>query len=138
MQKHLPGRLGDPAMTLLTDPRMNPRVAEFIRATGDEADTISPPQKDATYEQCLSYCERFEMLAAMSHPLAEAAMPDFSDVQQTVEVVRGVDGNDIKLYVHQPKNRDQSLPCVLHTHGGGMVLMTAQDPGCVRWRNALA
>ena len=42
MQNHLPGRLGDPTMTLLTDPRMDPRVASVIAAVGDIGDAIEP------------------------------------------------------------------------------------------------
>jgi len=32
MSKHLPGKLGDPAMTLLTGPRIDPRIAAAICA----------------------------------------------------------------------------------------------------------
>ncbi len=74
----------------------------------------------------------------MAHPLAEAAMPAFDTVTtQTVEI-KGVDDNDIVLYIHKPKNTDGPRPCIVHTHGGGMVLMTAADPEFVRWRNSIA
>ena len=64
-------------------------------------------------------------------------IPDFpSVVVQTV--IKGVDDNDITLYIHQPADRTGPLPCQVHTHGGGMVLMTAADPGFVRWRNTMA
>ncbi|GIS21067.1 MAG: hypothetical protein CM15mP120_29830 [Pseudomonadota bacterium] len=52
--------------------------------------------------------------------------------------IKGVDDNDITLYIHQPADRAGPLPCLVHTHGGGMVLMTAADPVFVRWRNTLA
>ena len=41
MQEQLPGRLGDPSMTLLTDPRMDPRVASLLAAAGDLLDGIA-------------------------------------------------------------------------------------------------
>ena len=65
-------------------------------------------------------------------------MPDFPTVSTSIETIKGVDDNDITLHVHQPAERSDALPCVVHTHGGGMVLMTAEDPGFVRWRNSLA
>ena len=67
-----------------------------------------------------------------------AVMPDYSDVEQTTEVIQGVDGNEIALYIHRPVKQQVAMPCVLHTHGGGMVILTAKDPGYVRWRNDLA
>ena len=59
-------------------------------------------------------------------------MPDFSDVRQYQETIEGVDGNEITLYIHEPINRDGPLPCVFHTHGGGMVILTRKTPtSCV-------
>ncbi len=138
MQKHLPGRLGDPTMTLVTDPRMDPRVAAVLAAAGDLGDAVAPIEPSATYEQSLEYCAQLEIASAMTHQMEAAAMPDFSDIRRTTEVIKGVDGNDIKLHIHQPLTQNKPLPCIFHTHGGGMVLMTAEDPGFVRWRNALA
>ncbi len=138
MQNHLPGRLGDPTITLLTDPRMDPRVAEVIAATGDIGDAIEPLDSEASYEACVAYGTKLESLMSMAHPAMDAAMPDYGDVEQMTEVIQGVDGNEITLYVHRPVNQDRALPCVFHTHGGGMVILTAGDPNYVRWRNDLA
>lgn len=138
MQNHLPGRLGDPTMTLLTDPRMDPRVASAIAAVGDIGDAIEPLHSDASYEACVDYGTKLEALMSMPYPEMHAAMPDYSDVEQTTEVIEGVDGNEITLYIHRPSNHEGALPCIFHTHGGGMVILTAGDPNYVRWRNDLA
>jgi acetyl esterase/lipase len=53
-------------------------------------------------------------------------------------VIRGVDGNDITLYIHRPAGVTDTLPGVLHLHGGGMVLLEAAGPGYHRWRDDLA
>ena len=53
-------------------------------------------------------------------------------------MIRGVDGNDITLYIHRPAGVDGPLPGVLHLHGGGMVLLEAAGRGYVRWRDELA
>jgi acetyl esterase/lipase len=54
------------------------------------------------------------------------------------KVIKGVDGNDIKLYIHYPKGNTAALPCVLHTHGGGMSILEASDINYVEWRRHLA
>ena len=82
MQEQLPGRLGDRNMTLLTDPRMDPRVANLLAQAGDLVDDIEPLGLDADHEAILAYCREVEATIALEHPLAEAAMPDFSDVRQ--------------------------------------------------------
>ena len=97
MQEQLPGRLGDPSMTLLTDPRMDPRVVNLLAASGDLLDGIEPLESNASYEEALALCEQIESKIALAHPLAEAAMPDFSDVRQREEVILGVKGNEITL-----------------------------------------
>jgi acetyl esterase/lipase len=59
-------------------------------------------------------------------------------VTSTVEAITGVDGNGITLYIHRPDGAAAPLPCVVHTHGGGMAILQASDPGFVVWRDALA
>jgi acetyl esterase len=134
----LPGRLGDKNATLLTDRRADPRIVAVLEAAGDLGAAIDPISASASYDECLEYCAAFEAVGASAHPLAEAAMPAFPDVSSSIETIKGVDGNDITLYIDQPVTRTGSSPCILHTHGGGMVLMTAADPGFVRWRRSLA
>ncbi len=136
--KNLPGRLGNPDATLLADRRADPRIVAALAAAGDLGANIQAIAADSTYEDCLAYCSAFEASAALAHPLMEAAMPAFENVVSTTEVISGVDGNDISLYIHKPKDQSGPQPCVVHLHGGGMVLMTATDPGFVRWRNSMA
>ena len=67
-----------------------------------------------------------------------ADMPEVEGVDRSVEVIKGVDGNDVTLYVHRPAGVDGPLPGVLHLHGGGMVLLEAAGAAYVRWRDELA
>ena len=53
MQSQLPGRLGDPNMTLLTDPGWIPEWQGVIAATGDIGDAIEPVDGAASYEACV-------------------------------------------------------------------------------------
>ncbi len=135
---NLPGRLSDAKATLLEDKRLDPRIKAVMEVAGALGGDVEQIPTDAPLEDCLAYCMEFENAAAAAHPMELEMMPDFSDVEQTTEVIEGVDGNEIKLYVHKPKNQSGPLPAVVHTHGGGMVLLTAADPGFVRWRNTLA
>ena len=135
---HLPGRLGNPDLTVDKDPRCDPRVAAVMAMQAEMQPEIEPVPADASYEACLAYCQAFEDRDVATHQLQLDAMPDFSHIEQRSEVIKGDDGNDITLYIHRRKDAVGALPCLVHTHGGGMVLMTAADPLFIRWRNTLA
>ena len=128
IDKTLPGKLGNPNATFETDSRADPRIAAVMAMAGDLAPGVVELAADATYEESLAYAQAFEEAAALAHPLQRDMMPEFPSVKVTTQVIKGVDGNDISLYIHQPAQRSGPLPCVVHTHGGGMVLMTAADP----------
>jgi acetyl esterase len=108
----LPGRLGNPGSTFLTDPRADPRIVAMLEAAGDLGDDIEPISVDSSYQACLDYCNAFEASAAQMHPLMESVMPSYDNVISSTETIKGVDGNDIKLYIHKPKNQDGPRPCI--------------------------
>ena len=135
----LPGRLGTPTMVLNQDPRADPRMIAALAplGIGGPAEVLSFNQ-DAPPEVLLEYCataeEGFNGLGGMMC----ASSPAVTGVTSSVEVVRGVDGNDITLFVHRPTSVTGPLPAVLHIHGGGMVILEAAGEGYVRWRDELA
>ena len=67
-----------------------------------------------------------------------ADLPPVGGVTSIVEVITGVDGNDITLFVHRPAGVDAPLPGIVHLHGGSMVMLEAASPGFARWRDELA
>lgn len=134
----LPGRLGNNELRFETDNRADPRIASAVQASGGFGEGIEPLSVEATYEECLDYCLAFEKVEEQTHPEMLANMRKFDSISVMEEKTVGSDGNEITLYIHQPKNRTGALPGIVHIHGGGMVIMSAQDPGAVRWRNALA
>jgi hypothetical protein len=79
-------------MTLLIDPRLNPRIGVAIAEAGDITSVLGELTADASLEKCLDYCRRFDDAAALTRPLLEAA----------TQVIPGVDGNDISLFTHKP------------------------------------
>ena len=139
----LPGRLGDPKMTLGTDPRTDRRVVKALSALGLSHDLpLSPVGPESSLAEIRAQIADTEAgLMALPDMLTTEALPPVAGVESSTKVITGVDGNDISLYIHRPSrpaDTTESLPCVVHFHGGAMVMLTAADPGFVRWRDELA
>ena len=134
--EHLPGRLGRPDSTLLNDPRLDPRIRAVFEVMG--LATYDPPGPDAGIDACRAFCADFEAAGEVAFEAQWAAMPELEHVQRTTETITGADGQKITLHIHKPSNGAERAPCIVHTHGGGMVVMTAEDPMFVRWRDAIA
>ena len=132
------GRLANPEETFMTDRRSDPRLAQALALAAAAQEELPIPPLDASHADRLAYCAKMEARMDLLNPIMEAAMPAYEEISQSTEMIKGVDGNDIPLYVHLPAAGTPPGPCVYHTHGGGMVLMAAADPGFRRWRSDLA
>jgi acetyl esterase/lipase len=126
-------------MRLRDDPRADPRMIAAMEPFGLADPPVPVPvNADSSIEELLAFVsaaeEGFEALFAA----LDAGMPAVSGVDRTVEVIDGLDGNDVTLFVHRPTGASGGMPGVLHLHGGGMVLLEAAGPGYVRWRDELA
>ncbi len=134
----LPGRLGTPNLELRDDPRADPRMLAAMAPIGlDGTPPPSPVTADSPLDEILENC----LLAEAGFQMAFGMINQPSTtpgVSSSIETITGVDGNDITLYIHRPDGADGPLPCVLHTHGGGMAILQASDPGYARWRDELA
>lgn len=137
---HLPGRLGNPdSADICDDPRADPRMVAAMAALGmDVAGPPSPVTASSSIENILEYCLIAEQGFDMLGGALTAGSPPVEGVTSYTEVIQGLDGNDINLYIHKPDNADGPLPCIVHTHGGGMVILQADNPGYQRWRDELA
>ncbi len=97
-----------------------------------------PVNSTSPREELLGYIsaaeEGFEGLFAV----LGTGLPDVEGVARSVEVIKGVDGNDITLFIHRPSGDSGVLPGLLHIHGGGMALLEAAGTGYARWRDDLA
>lgn len=69
---------------------------------------------------------------------AVGTMPESPLVQMETITIKGVDGNDIPLIIHTPKDVTGPIPCVFHIHGGGMGLMSATNAMYSTVRNMIA
>lgn len=133
----MPGRLGNPEMTFGEDPRADARIVAAM-AMMDFAPGVDTPDLHVDYESALVFCAASEAAGDLGHPMMWEAMPAFEDVASLTQTIKGVDDNDITLFIDRPKNQNGPLPGMVHTHGGGMVLMRAADPTFVRWRKSVA
>ena len=136
----LPGRLGDPTALMKTDPRADPRMVALMATVGlDGAPEPVPVTAESSIEELRDWCREAE---PGYDQLFEAFFGDLppvgAEVTSRTEVIKGVDDNDINLYIHQPVGVEAPMPAVLHTHGGGMVILKASGPSYVRWRDELA
>jgi acetyl esterase/lipase len=135
----LPGRLGNPDMTIADDPRADPRMLAAMAPIGLTEPTPAPPvNASSSIEDLLEFAAESESQMEMLFPILHAGLPDVSGVDRSIEVIRGVDGNDITLYIHRPSASVGVLPGLLHIHGGGMVLLEAAGASFTRWRDELA
>ena len=137
----LPGRLADPERSLGTDPRSDPRMAAAMVALGMDALALETPvTADSPIEEIYAHCIEAEAGFGALGNVLSVATPATEGVTSHTEVITGADGNEINLYIHTPvgHSADQPLPCIVHTHGGGMVILKAADVGYVRWRDELA
>jgi len=135
----LPGRLGNPSLDIKDDPRADPRmIAAMAMLAMDVAPPPSPVTAANSIEELLAYCMEAEAGFNALGDFVVANTPLTSGVSSRTEVITGVDGNDINLYIHRPDGVDGPMPCIVHTHGGGMAILKASNPNYGRWRDDLA
>ena len=138
-QPELPGRLGIPEMTLKTDPRTDPRLAAALAAF--EMDVAPPPpplSPDSPLQDRIDFMAELETGLDGFHDAIFSDLPPVESVERSTRTIKGVDDNDISLYIHRPKDVSGPLPCIYHIHGGGMAILEATGANCERWRNELA
>ncbi|MFT4658223.1 MAG: acetyl esterase [Candidatus Aldehydirespiratoraceae bacterium] len=135
----LPGRLGSPDMDIKDDPRADPRMIAAMAAVGiDVAPPPTPVTATTPIEDLLAYCIEAEVGFDAIGGIFTANAPATTGVSSYTKTIPGADGNTVDLYVHRPDNSVGPLPCIVHTHGGGMAILKASNPNYVKWRDDLA
>ena len=134
---HLPGRLGNPDLTIATDPRFDPRVRATLEGGLGEIAAAPPIGADAPLADILDFLAAFDAEAiAMEADYVD--LPPVEGIARRTEAIEGVDGNRITLHTVEPSDHEGMLPGIVHTHGGGMAFLTAEDVPYRRWRDELA
>lgn len=135
----LPGRLGSPDMLMRDDPRADPRMVGALAPVGlDGPAPPAPVHASSPIDELLDFAAEAEPGFEGLFDLLYSELAPVEGVTSEVEVIKGVDGNDVTLYIHRPTAVDGPLPGVLHLHGGGMVILEAAGTSYQRWRNELA
>ncbi|PWA08784.1 alpha/beta hydrolase [Pueribacillus theae] len=115
-------------------------MVKALAAHGLDSLAAPPPvsSKDPLEERLKFLATAEAGLEALNASLMED-LPPVSGIQQSIETIRGVDSNDIVLYIHRPKVKSSNaLPGILHFHGGGMAMLSTSGPMYSRWRDELA
>ncbi|MGP4088254.1 alpha/beta hydrolase fold domain-containing protein [Streptomyces sp. KR55] len=134
-----PGRLGDPELSLRTDPRVHPGVVAALAPFGLDGPAAAPPVSPrSTRAELLQFAEGAEAAFEPVFETLMAGLPEVEGVVSETHTVVGADGHEIKLYVSRPEAAEGPLPCIYHLHGGGMVMMGATGAVYDRWRRELA
>jgi acetyl esterase len=78
-----PGRLGDPDMSLSTDPRTNPQLLRTLEQFGMDVNAeAAPVSADSSYEDCLAFTVEMEAgYEAIYGPLHQN-LPDLDVVRE--------------------------------------------------------
>jgi acetyl esterase/lipase len=138
----LPGKLGNPKLQLRDDPRADPRMIANFALAGMDVDAHVPiPSVDAPPAEFITWMDGIEAMytEVFAMPMLDPQLLKLPcEVENTTETIKGVDGNDILLFIHRPKGNKKKLPCILHTHGGGMAVMSATNNPFPAWCDRLA
>ncbi len=134
---YLPGRLGNPALTIATDPRLDPNARPFFEGMELTAELPPPIGPEAPISEILDLFAAFEE-QGLALDEDTANLTAVQGLSRRLEVIEDFDGNSIALHIVEPIKHEGTLPCVVHFHGGGMTFFTAEDAPFVRWRDELA
>jgi len=134
-----PGRLGNPTMEMNSDPRADGRMVAALAPFGlDSPPPLGGVDGSSPMDALYDYCNVAEAGFEKFNEAVFAGMDPVPGVNSRTEVIPGLDGNDVSIYIHRPDANTGPLPCLVHTHGGGMVILKASAPSYVRWRDELA
>src|SRR6266550_6343318 len=95
----LPGRLGSPAMLPKDDPRADPRMIAALLPLGlAGAPEPTPVDADSPLDELLEYVGMAEAGYEEMFAAFATGLPPIDGVTSRVEVIEGVDGNDVTLF----------------------------------------
>lgn len=133
-----PGKLGNPALVIRDDPRVDRRLAAMLEAFHMGGDPQIYVDGNTPLEGIRQYLAGAEEGSVTFLTASVTGLPPVEGISTSVHTITGVDGNEITLFIHRPIAAQGPLPGVLHLHGGGMCILDAEGPLYTRWRNDLA
>ena len=137
--QELPGRLGNKDLTINDDKRIDQNLLKAMIKIGLDGIGPAPDVKVSdSYETKLNYLNSLEPTyqELFNSIFSSYKLPE--NVETKTEKIIGDDGNEIKIYISKPKDVINNVPAILHLHGGGMAMLTANDSNYIYWRHKLA
>ncbi|PPJ52664.1 hypothetical protein CBER1_10891 [Cercospora berteroae] len=127
------GRIGDPKMSLNTDPRVHERLLKALIAYGMQhnaflSTTLTP---DATMKDMMAFARHSEreleaVIAKMRFEVDQKGqLPRISCSEVSI---LGCHDNEIRLTMYRPEQMgNRYLPGIIYFHGGGMVMLNTKN-----------
>ncbi|KAK5112714.1 hypothetical protein LTR62_003812 [Meristemomyces frigidus] len=139
----LEGRLGNDDAMLVSDPRINRKLAEIMKAVGlDKRQPDSKLSISSPLEEIRAAVAQSEPPMQGMYDMMDMSLPGDdkeAKVEHSVTTIKGEDGHEIKLHVFRQAGMEGTgLPCVMYTHGGGMTIINTFNPVHERWCKSLA
>lgn len=136
-----PGRLGDPNMSVATDPRASWAMLEALKGLG--AGSLAPEPSigpDCTREELLEKTrqDHLNFVTLTEHSDLRLPGDDEAQLEQETKIIKGGDGQDMKLYITRPKEASDNLPGIIYIHGGGMTTILTDNKIVDMWARDLA
>jgi len=136
------GEYHDAERDLRDDSRADPRMVAALAPFGfDHAQAPPSVSASSPHEDLLAYVAGVEEGFGAVFGALFTGLPPVGGVTRETATIPGPDNNEISLLVHRPTASNGSagaLPCVVHFHGGGGVILSAHDASYMRWRDELA
>jgi acetyl esterase/lipase len=137
--EELPGRLGDKNLTVNDDERINQSLLQAMIKIGLDGVPPAPTlSHNAEKKKVQEYVNGLEprYRGVFNNLFSSVELP--SGLINETKIIKGDDGNKVKLYITKPVNSSGDMPGIIHLHGGGMAIQTADDSNYVYWRHKLA
>ena len=141
-----PGRLGGP-IELEDEPRVNAALLGTLKQYGmgkHVSPTVLPKlNENSSLDEIAEMIAEFEGGISMLYesgvlPLDIPEDANEPKVEMTQQTIKGGDEQDMLVYVYRPAGQSEVLPGVVYTHGGGMTIVSTQNPVHDRWCRSIA
>ena len=115
-------------MNLWEDSRLDPGIRKGMIEAGADRVLPLPPDVDTVAKKQV-WINSLEAAMATRPPRGDGVPEHLEQQIETRQwTVQGPDGNEVLLMMKRPKRSgSQVLPCMYHTHGGGMCMMSMLD-----------
>jgi acetyl esterase/lipase len=122
-------------MALRDDPRADPRVVRALSEFWLDKDVAVPPVTAASpRDELLAFRGAAEAQFGEVLGVLAGRLPEVGGVSSEVVTI----ADAVELHIHRPRDAAGPLPCVVHFHGGAMVMLSAADGVYGHWRDELA